>query len=391
MTQRSAVRMMIYSQDGFGLGHLRRSLNVAIQVQRRAPESVILVVADSPAAPFFRLPPHCDFIKIPTLVKVNTGVWSSDRLHLVNEELLAIRSQIMENVAIGFGPHLVLVDHMPNGVLGELAQTLRALRAHARGARIVLGLRDILGAPADIRKQWLADGAFEAAATFYDRILVYGSAELFDLANEYQFSPELVAKTDYCGYVSREHIAVAPEKEREASRERLILVTGGGGADASFFMDRFLDALRVLGPDAGCRAVIAVGPFLHEEQYKLLRRKARGLPARLSRGEEDRIDLLQRADLVVSMAGYNTLGEILRFGKKAIVIPRPGPSAEQTMRAGMMAARGLFHTIHPHDLTPETLAGTITRLLDDGVPFDARNLPPLTGASRAAERMLAEV
>ena len=57
----------------------------------------------------------------------------------------------------------------------------------------------------------------------------------------------------------------------------------------------------------------------------------------------------------------------------------------------MMAARGLFHTIHPHDLTPETLAGTITRLLDDGVPFDARNLPPLTGASRAAERMLAEV
>src|SRR5206468_9393293 len=139
MKGRSAVRLMIYSQDGFGLGHLRRNLNIATQVQRRAPQSVILIVADSPAAPFFRLPPRCDFIKVPTLVKVNTGLWSTDRLNLVNEELLAIRSEIMENVATGFRPHLVLVDHMPNGILGELAKPLRVLRERAPDAKIVLG------------------------------------------------------------------------------------------------------------------------------------------------------------------------------------------------------------------------------------------------------------
>ncbi len=396
MKGRSALRMMVYSQDGFGLGHLRRNLNIAIQVQRQVPQSVVLIVADSPAAPFFRLPPRCDFVKIPTLVKVNTGVWSSDRLRLVNEELLAIRAEIMEDVATGFQPHLVLVDHMPNGVAGELARPLRVLRERARGAKIVLGLRDILGARTDIRRQWLADGAYEAAEAYYDRVLVYGCAELFDLAAEYQFSADLVAKTIYCGYVSREHISPDPpaapaSRPWAARRLPLVLVTGGGGADASFFMDRFLDALQVLGPRIRCRAVLAVGPFLHREQYRLLVRKARGLPVRLSRLGHDNIRLLRQADVVISMAGYNTLGEIMRFRKKAIVIPRPGPSAEQTMRTRILASRRLFQAIHPHDLTPESLAAALAERIAASAALDGRDLPPLDGASRAAAQMLAEV
>ncbi|PYM08083.1 MAG: hypothetical protein DMD82_03715 [Candidatus Rokuibacteriota bacterium] len=396
MKGRSAVRMMIYSQDGFGLGHLRRNLNIAIQVQRQVPRAVILIVADSPAAPFFRLPPRCDFVKIPTLVKVNTGVWSSDRLQLVNEELLSIRSEIMENVATGFRPNLVLVDHMPNGVSGELARPLQALRARAPRAQIVLGLRDILGARADIRRQWQADGAFEATERYYDRILVYGCADMFDLATEYQFPPRLAAKTVYCGYVSREHIgprAPAPEAPPPRARRRVpfVLVTGGGGADASFFMDRFLDALRVLGTGMPCRAVLALGPFLHQQQYRLLAKKARGLAVRLSRLDQDSIRLLRRADLVISMAGYNTVCEIMRFRKKAIVIPRPGPSAEQTMRTKIMASRGLFHAIHPHYLTPESLAAAIAERIAAPGDMNEGNLPPLDGASRAAACMLTEV
>ncbi|HEY3215790.1 MAG TPA: glycosyltransferase [Candidatus Eisenbacteria bacterium] len=391
MKGRSALRIMVYSQDGFGLGHLRRNLNIAIQVQRQVPHSVILIVADSPAAPFFRLPPRCDFVKIPTLVKVNTGVWSSDRLRLVNEELLAIRSEIMEDVATGFRPHLVLVDHMPNGVAGELTKPLQTLREHARRAKIVLGLRDILGARADICKQWLADGAYEAAEAYYDRILVYGCAELFDLAAEYQFSADLVAKTIYCGYVSREHIPPAGPTSRPPERPPFVLVTGGGGADSSFFMDRFLDALRLVGSETRCRAILAVGPFLHREQYRLLARKARGLPVRLSRLGQDGIRLLRRADVVISMAGYNTISEVMRFRKKAIVIPRPGPSAEQTMRTSVLAARGLFEVIHPHHLTPETLAAALAERISATSMVDERDLPPLNGASRAAAQMLAEV
>jgi predicted glycosyltransferase len=110
-------------------------------------------------APFFKLPPRCDFIKIPTIVKVDTGIWRPDRLPMNYQELLKIRSEIIQNVALGFRPHFFLVDHMPHGALGELARPLQVLKQQCPETKIVLGLRDILGAPDTIQKQWKNEGA----------------------------------------------------------------------------------------------------------------------------------------------------------------------------------------------------------------------------------------
>src|SRR5262245_10223726 len=176
----AASRLLIYSQDGFGLGHLRRNINVAYQVHKASPETTILVVADSPAAPFFALPPRCDFVKIPTLVKIDAGVWRPDRLALDHRELLVVRTRILEGLVESYRPDLMLVDHMPHGVFGELTRPMRTLRRMRRSARVVLGLRDILGAPVDICRQWRLEGAYEAAEAYYNGVCVYGCADLFD-------------------------------------------------------------------------------------------------------------------------------------------------------------------------------------------------------------------
>jgi predicted glycosyltransferase len=39
MTRSSAVKILIYSQDGFGLGHLRRNLNIGLQIKKRCPRA----------------------------------------------------------------------------------------------------------------------------------------------------------------------------------------------------------------------------------------------------------------------------------------------------------------------------------------------------------------
>jgi predicted glycosyltransferase len=386
--KRSRLRVMIYSQDGFGLGHLRRNLNIAVQIRRQASASV-LVLADSPAAPFFPLPPYVDFIKVPTLVKVNTGIWQSDRLELPPQEIVDIRSAMIREIALSYRPHVLLVDHMPYGVSQELQPALVALKRHNRRTRVVLGLRDILGAPQDICPQWERDDAFNAIASYYDRVLVYGSPEVFPSLEEYQFPSAVVAKSSYCGYVTREHVRPSPPA-RDEGRDPMVLVTGGGGADASFFMDKFLDGMRLLLGKARFRVVLTTGPFLHQDQYELLRRKAAGAPVRVIRDARDSVHLMQRADVVVCMAGYNTVSEILRFQKPAIIIPRPGPSAEQTMRTRIMSARGLFGTIHPRDLTGESLAEMLAVKLAERAGPDPAALPPLDGASRAASHIIGE-
>ncbi|MCG3158321.1 MAG: UDP-N-acetylglucosamine--N-acetylmuramyl-(pentapeptide) pyrophosphoryl-undecaprenol N-acetylglucosamine transferase [bacterium] len=389
------MKIMIYSQDGFGLGHLRRNLNISIQIKKRCPEASILIIADSPKAPFFKLPPKCDFIKIPTIVKVDTGVWRPDRLAMGYRELLTIRSEIIKNVAISFQPDVFLVDHMPHGALGELARPLEVLRAQCPRTKIILGLRDILGAPDVIRRQWQSEGAFAAASNFYDAVLIYGCANVFDALTEYQFPEGLLGRTQYCGYVSREQDAPVFDSSAlqtllgSEPRGKFILVTGGGGADASYFMDQFIEAVRHLQPTNGdFTAVISTGPFMHKDQRRLLRQKAVGLPIIVTQMGQDSIRFLSHADLVISMAGYNTVSEIMRYRKNAIIVPRPGPSLEQTMRTRILTERGLFSSIHPNVLTAGNLAELIRQRLQDGAGMNEAMLPDLNGASRVANFVL---
>jgi predicted glycosyltransferase len=407
MAHGAATKILIYSQDGFGLGHLRRNLNICTQIKKLYPRASCLIIADSPVAPFFKLPPNCDFIKIPTIVKVDTGIWRPDRLVMNYRELLAIRSDIIQSVAISFQPDVFLVDHMPHGALGELAEPLQVLKTHSPHTKVMLGIRDILGDPAVIHHQWEKEGAFAAIAEFYDAVLIYGCADVFDAVVEYDFPSLLIDKIQYCGYVCRQNAPqsgaetnghdhpalsqtprhVADDAPRGAVRdEKFILVTGGGGADASFFMDQFIEAARRL--PLHFRALITTGPFMHKEQRELLRQKTRDLPIVVSQAGEDSIRYLQRADLVISMAGYNTISEILRFRKNAIVVPRAGPSAEQSMRTRIMSERGLFSTIHPTSLTVENFSELITQKLGNGHNIHEAMLPNLNGAAKAASVIL---
>lgn len=388
MTRTSATKILIYSQDGFGLGHLRRNLNICTQIKKRQPSASCLIIADSPVAPFFRLPPNCDFIKIPTIVKVDTGIWRPDRLAMGYRELLTIRSDMIRNVALSFQPDVFLVDHMPHGALGELADPLQILKKQSPHTKIVLGIRDILGAPEVIHRQWENEGAFAAIAEFYDAVLIYGCADIFDAVVEYDFPRLLVDKIQYCGYVCRHNSASVSSAKNghDHNGEKFILVTGGGGADASFFMDQFIEAARHL--PLPFRALITTGPFMHKDQRDLLRQKTKDLPIVVSQAGEDSIRFLQRADLVISMAGYNTISEILSFRKNAIVVPRPGPSAEQSMRSRIMSERGLFSTIHPTNLTVENLSALIIQRLGNGHHIHETKIPNLSGASKVAAFML---
>jgi predicted glycosyltransferase len=387
------TNILIYSQDGFGLGHLRRNLNICQQTTKRCPQATFLLVADSPAAPFFKLPRQCDFVKLPTIVKVDSGVWRPDHLAMRYDEVLAIRSEIIQNVILSLRPEVFLVDHMPHGALGELKKPLELLKKYSPYTRAVLGIRDILGAPDVIHRQWQKEGAFEAATSFYDAICVYGSSEVFDAVTEYEFPASLAAKTHYCGYVCRESAETAVAYQTSGNgfgnaREKLVLVAGGGGADAAFFMNQFIDAFRLLDLHEPVRAIITTGPFMPRDQFAKLRHRARGLPIVVAQLGEDSIRLMRRADLVISMAGYNTISEIMRFKKNAIVIPRPGPSAEQTMRSRIMSVRGLFSTIHPSQLTAASLAELMTQKLQGENGMNHAMLPSLNGASAMAEFIL---
>jgi len=88
------------------------------------------------------------------------------------------------------------------------------------------------------------------------------------------------------------------------------------------------------------------------------------------------------------MAGYNTVCEILKFGKKAIVIPRSGQGEEQKTRGRIFENLGLLSTIPPEKLEPKVLADKINQTLFDNNEPDGDKVPNLNGASRTAKLLV---
>jgi predicted glycosyltransferase len=87
----------------------------------------------------------------------------------------------------------------------------------------------------------------------------------------------------------------------------------------------------------------------------------------------DPMPYLDAADLVVSMAGYNTISEILTLDKKAIVIPRTYPRREQLIRSRRLQEFGLLRTIEPSELTRDRLAAEVyDALLGTHAPVTTR-------------------
>src|SRR5439155_22808958 len=93
---------------------------------------------------------------------------------------------------------------------------------------------------------------------------------------------------------------------------------------------------------ADFKKLIALGVNSQADESRELILEAAGLPVQIVPYVTDSLHQIAGADLVVCMAGYNTLSEVLSLGKKALIVPRPGPSAEQTMRARLFAERGLI-------------------------------------------------
>ena len=369
------VSMMMYSHDSIGLGHLRRNTNIANQMVGENPSLNVLMMVGCPSGVIFDLPAGVDFIKLPSVVKVAPETWQSRKLRLDQDQAGNLRSKLIQRAVELFKPKLLLVDHVPTGVWNELLPTFRMLRERAYPTKLVLGLRDILDTPSALRRSWRENGAYDAIAKYYDSVLIYGSQDVFDSAAAYGLSDLVATKIHYCGYLSSQHQTwqAGHIRDRYDVRDKkLVVITAGGGADAYPLMSYCLGALEKLAGSKNLQFLFITGPLMSPANRAELRLRAADLPASILTNVTDARDLLNAADVVVTMASYNTLIESIRLGKPTIVVPRQGPSAEQRMRAQLFADLGLVQAIATEDLSSATLADLIGRNMERPKPPSSR-------------------
>lgn len=343
-SRQGARRVLIYSHDTFGLGHLRRSRAIANALVDTWPGLSVLILSGSPVIGNFDFGGGVDYVRVPGVTKQPDGDYRSLNLSVSIDEAVGLRQDLILQAARTFRPDCFIVDKEPTGFRGEAIPALEHLAQS--GCRIVLGVRDVLDEPALLAGEWERKGARQALERYYDEIWVYGLADIYRPLAALGLSRRMEERITYTGYLGRE-LPQAPGLTRypKLTREPFILVTAGGGGDGDDLIDWVISAYET---DAGLDrpALVVFGPFINRDRRRgFLERIARH-PKLDALSFDTKIEfLMHKADAMVAMGGYNTFCEILSFDKRALVVPRTHPRLEQYIRAVEAERLGLVRML----------------------------------------------
>ena len=372
-------RVLLYSHDSFGLGHFRRNLAIARALVARSPDVNVLMISGSPCATQFSLPERCDVVKLPSVGKDYSGNYVPKFLKVTLEQAIDLRYRLINAAYASFNPDVVIVDHQLTGLFGEIIPVVRAARE--AGKLTVFGMREIVDAPEVVERDWRTDVSQQALAEDYSHIFVYGDRNIFDTISEYPVLQPYRHKISTVGYIAN---PLDPRSPRSIpTLEQNVLVTVGGGEDGAERVRAYIKALEIAKP--GWHSHIITGPLMEKKQVRackaLVDRSRYSGSIRISRFHKDIPGLMQQADTVVSMAGYNSCVETLVSRKPTVLLPRDRMRHEQRIRADRFATRGLAQSVENIDAVD--LRHALDHALSQRTPFSQRpNLDGLKNVCR---------
>jgi predicted glycosyltransferase len=365
----SRGRVLFYSHDTYGLGHIRRTLCLVSALLDEEPAADVMLASGSPVIDRLAIPAGVRVLPLKPVVKTGAETYEARDGSMDRRQVIAHRSWQLVGAVAFFRPDVLVVDHAPLGMKGELVPALNLLRGKLPWARTVLGLRDILDEPEVVRRTWREQHVYEALEHYYDRIMVYGERRHFPVDREYALPAAVCSKLQFTGYIRKRDPLVAADVVRDRlgipPKAPFLLATVGGGGDGAEVLSTAIAAVAQIRRERpALRALIVTGPLMDERTQQALFAAGSQVPGlKVAAFMPDPTSVMAAADVLVGMAGYNTVTEVLALGCRAVLVPRVVPRREQWIRARLLQRHGLAQMLEPSHLTPENLARAVERSL----------------------------
>ncbi|MBB3134706.1 putative glycosyltransferase [Rhizobium pisi] len=358
------ARILMYSHDTFGLGHLRRCRAIAHALVEDYRGLNILIISGATIAGAFDYRARVDFVKIPSVIKLRNGEYTSLASHIDLHETLKMRESSIRHTAETFQPDIFIVDKEPMGLKGEVEDTLAYLKA--RGTVLVLGLREIMDAPHLLEAEWKKNGIMQKIDQYYDSVWVYGPPDFYDPLVGLDVPASLRRKMDFVGFLQR---SVSKGKTSiNARKDNYLLVTTGGGGDGSDLVHDVMNAYEA-DPTLTQKALVVLGPYMPAAERAKLVQKGEAISyIEVIEFDNHMEELIDGATGVVAMGGYNTYCEILSFDKPALIVPRVKPREEQLLRAQRASELGLVDMLLPEQSVDPTIMAEALKRLPSRLP-----------------------
>ena len=381
------ARAMLYCQHLAGIGHLIRSAELARALAAECWDVVLVCGGDVPQG--FLLPKGVRVERLealesdPEYKRLTTCEPGQD------VDAVKVRRTVhLLSLFDAFAPDVLVTEMYPFGRKKfefELQPLLERARHAERRPVIAASVRDIL-----VRREnqdaW-ERRAVQVVNRFYDAVLVHSDELLQPLSATFHAASEICTAVLHTGYVvadeegahAQEMVAAAHAFVNEVLQgEKFVLVSCGSGRlqAGKTLMVAALESAEALEGRFPCKMVVCAGPLAAPEDYALYERMAHG------RGNLVLVhdlpflrNLMERAELSVSLGGYNTVMELMKVRAQALVFAaEPNGDSEQCMRVEALAAAGQIRMLEARDLINGRLAGRIEQALCEPLTVEQRQM-----------------
>ena len=346
--------VMVYVQHLLGIGHLMRARLLSEALAEHGFD-VHLVSGGMPIGG--RMPLGVRTVQLPP-IRVSDASFTPLRdgdFNPIDDAYRERRRDLLIAAYESAAPQAVFFETFPFGrraLRFELVPLLERINATRPRPLVISSIREILQLQQKPEREREMLGW---AARWFDAIFVHGDRRFARFEDTFSFAGELQPPVHYTGFVLGN--AVAPRAMQDATRTEVVVSAGGGGVGIELLAtalaaqrhSRFRELTwRVLAgpniPDAGLRRLLDIA----------------GPNAIVERSRADFGDLLRRAFISISQAGYNTTLDVIASGARAVVVPFTGNGeTEQRARGERLRHFGLAVIVDDRTLTPESLAQAV--------------------------------
>ena len=384
-------KVLFYCQHILGMGHLIRSMEIA---RGLTDNFEVCFINGGQVVDGFQAPPSVQVVNLPA-IKSDAQFRELQPVDpaLSLDYVQTFRQEKLLRILRDFQPDVLMVELFPFGrrrFSFELIPLIEA--AKAQGTKIVSSLRDIVVTKND-RDRHEAK-IVRLMNQYFDQLLIHGDPLLHSLEESFSRLDDLTCDVHYTGYVVQQPENTQPTIADQivlAKPNPMILLSVGGGRFGHELLQAAVEAaeqLAVLLPKY--RIHLFTGPFVPEDVFWDLQIAARNRNnIHIHRYTPNLLAYMEKAELSISMSGYNTTMNVLTTGVRAMMLPFTGnDDQEQTMRVERLAQMGRVRRLCPEDLPPERFAAVVLAHLQH-VP--APLTVNLNGVAVAAQQVAALV
>ena len=390
-------RLLYYLPNTTGVGHESRAIAVLTGLRSYLKKTEFLIVSSTKVPQEF-LRHNLELVRLPTLSNISTDNRQEMTPRYLNNsnlaDVLILRQSLLNTVFTSYRPDLLMIDHHPIGLEGEILPWLLHKRIAPNEFVTTYISRGIIAKPAFIRPPYQRSqrGVDQiSVGDLYDRFYVLESFDRLspeirntytksNFANRVRFLDRVTVKTK-AELISSSDVS----KIYQLPTDRLITANLGHNTLTSSLIEAVVKGFTLLNTDQSMTLLIVLSPNVDSHTISHIQSRLASDRVIIRGFIPDLVDILNVSAVAICRAGYNTVAELDLTGCPALIIPEDYGSQEQVLRIGSLS-KSAYSVLMPELITPKRIAEALKKMLQE-----PRRNPYLINKYRVSQLLLADL